>query len=617
MLSSLTKIPRGLKQSLLIVFDSVVIIFCLVASFYIRLGYIYPLIKDTDLLITIIGAPFLWLVISNYFQVYNGLIRYVGSNSLWHIFQSATSYSILWGLIIFMAGIDSVPRSVIIINWVLVIIIVSGSRFFAKWLLSEKNDGEKNVLIYGAGSAGRQLANALKESLEFKSVAFIDDAADIHKHYISGLKVYSRIDLEDLIKKFNISAVLLALPSVSRSKRKEIVDYLEPYPVKVCSLPGVSELAEGKFHINEILEINLNDLLGREELKLDTDLLKFNIFEKVVLVTGAGGSIGSEICRQIIKLKPKAIILYEISESSLYTIERELIIISASDVEIFPVLGSVVDKKRIESIYKYYGVNTVYHAAAYKHVPLVESNKAQGIINNTIGTLVAAEAAITAKVDTFILISTDKAVRPSNIMGVSKRLAELILQAFDKLPHSTCFTMVRFGNVLDSSGSVIPLFRDQIKNGGPITVTHEDIVRYFMTIPEAVRLVIQAGSIAKGGEVFVLDMGEPILINDLAKKMIRLSGLEVLDENHPDGDIEITYSGLRPGEKMYEELFLEGEYTYTKNKLIMRAEEQMINWEELGPLILEIKKAALTSNIQGIYKILLQLVPEFDSRINK
>ena len=334
------------------------------------------------------------------------------------------------------------------------------------------------------------------------------------------------------------------------------------------------------------------------------------------MVTGAGGSIGSELCRQILLIKPKKIVLYEISESSLYVIEQELINIAIPNIEIFPVIGSIADQDRMKYICNFYGVQTIYHAAAYKHVPLVEYNQSQGILNNAIGTRLAAEAAISANVETFVLISTDKAVSPTSVMGVSKRIAELVLQALAKQPNNTCFTMVRFGNVLDSSGSVIPLFKQQIKNGGPVTVTHSKVVRYFMTIPEAVELVIQAGAMAKGGEVFVLDMGEPILIYDLAVKMIQLSGLQVLDERNPNGDIEIKYTGLRPGEKLYEELLVDGKFSTTENKLIMRAEEEMISWEKLEPLLDQVKEAALNLEMEKTYNLISQLVPQFNPKSN-
>ena len=616
MIQTLLKLPRKTKQGIIFLFDLIAIIGVLLISFAVRLGYWFYPAGDSDLLLVIFAAPILALPIFYRFGFYHEVVRYVGFKAIWYIFQGVSFYAILWGLITFMAAIEFIPRSVILINWLLVLLVIAGSRLLFRWLLSEGNRNNSNILIYGAGSAGRQLSTALNGSKEFNPVAFIDDANDIYNHSINGLKVYSRDDLEYLIKKKNIKEVLLAIPSVSHSHRKEIINYLEPFPVLVRSLPSLSGLANGKIRINDLLEIDVNDLLGRDLVIPNKSLLTTNILDKVVLVTGAGGSIGSELCRQILLIKPKKIVLYEISESSLYVIEQELINIATPKIEIFPVIGSIADQDRMEFICNFYGVQTIYHAAAYKHVPLVEYNQTQGILNNAIGTWLAAEAAISANVETFVLISTDKAVRPTSVMGVSKRIAELVLQALAKQPNNTCFTMVRFGNVLDSSGSVIPLFKQQIKNGGPVTVTHSKVVRYFMTIPEAVELVIQAGAMAKGGEVFVLDMGEPILIHDLAVKMIQLSGLQVLDKKNPNGDIEIRYTGLRPGEKLYEELLVDGKFSTTENKLIMRAEEEMISWEKLEPLLDQTKEAALNLEMEKTYNLISQLVPQFNPKSN-
>ena len=610
MIQTLLQFPRKIKQAIMLFFDIFAVILSLLAAFSIRLDQWFFPVGDVDLLFSIFLAPIFLLPIFFRFGLYNNVIRYLGLKEIWRIIQAVSLYVILWGIVIFMGAIEGVPRSVIVINWLLLVMAICGSRFFARWLLLEINNNN-NVLIYGAGSSGRQLTRALTYSNDHKPIAFIDDESKLHGQSINGLKVYSKDDLKALIEKKNIKEVFIAIPSISRIQRNEIIGYLESYSLLVRSLPSVSELAQGKVKINDLLEIDINDLLGRESVSPNKDLLKTNITEKVVLVTGAGGSIGSELCRQILSLKPKKIVLYEISESSLYLTEQELINMKFFDVEVFPVIGSVGDESRLRNICKYYGVQTIYHTAAYKHVPLVEFNQSQGILNNTLGTLSAAKAAISSNVETFVLISTDKAVRPTNVMGASKRVAELILQAFSKQSHSTCFTMVRFGNVLNSSGSVIPLFKKQIKEGGPITVTHADIVRYFMSIPEAVELVIQAGAMAKGGEVFVLDMGKPIRIYDLAEKMIKLSGLQIINENNPNGDIEIQYTGLRPGEKLYEELLVNGKFSLTDNKLIMCAEEEMINWDDLEPILDEIKDAAINTEINKIYKLLNQLIPEF------
>ena len=616
MIQTLLKLPRKTKQGIIFLFDLIAIVGGLFISFAVRLGYWFYPAGDTDLLLIIFAAPILALPIFYRFGFYHEVVRYVGFKAIWYIFQGVSFYATLWGLITFMAAIEFIPRSVILINWLLVLVVIAGSRLLFRWILSEENRNNSNILIYGAGSAGRQLSTALNGSREYNPVAFIDDANELCNNFINGLKIYSQDDLKFLIEKKNIKEVFLAIPSLSRNRRKEIINYLELFPVLVRSLPGVSELAQGKVKVNDLLNIDVNDLLGRELVSPNKSLLKTNIFEKVVLVTGAGGSIGSELCRQILSLNPKKIVLYEMSESSLYIIEQELINIKETNVEIFPVIGSIDDKNRMQYIFNFYGVQTIYHAAAYKHVPLVEYNQSQGVLNNAIGTKLLAEAAILENVEMFVLISTDKAVRPTSVMGVSKRIAELVLQALAKQPNNTCFTMVRFGNVLDSSGSVIPLFRQQIKNGGPVTVTHRKVVRYFMTIPEAVELVIQAGAMAKGGEVFVLDMGEPILIHDLAVKMIQLSGLQLLDESNPNGDIEIKYTGLRPGEKLYEELLVDGKFSTTENKLIMRAEEDMLSWEKLEPLLEELEEITLNLETDKIYNLLSQLVPQFDPQSN-
>jgi len=618
-LDILINLSRFHKQLILFCVDSVIIVSTILVSFFLRLGDFY--LPEGEFFWLILGAPIIAIPIFVRFGLYRAIVRYIGFRVIWAIIQAVTLYALLWGLAVFMISVDGMPRSVIVINWLLVISAIGGSRIFGRWLLLEsenrKNSKEcRNVVIYGAGSAGRQLSIALRQSFEYNPVAFIDDNSELYRQSINGIIISSRSELGHLIKKNNVTEVLLATPSLSREQRREIINYLEPYTVLVRALPSVSELAQGKVKINDLLEINLRDLLGREPVKPAAKLLKVSISKKVVLVTGAGGSIGAELCRQILSQKPEKLILFDISESSLYLIEQELVGLSIPGIEVFPVIGSVTDRKRMFSIFKAYGVQTVYHAAAYKHVTLVESNASQGILNNALGTMIAAQAAASSNVETFVLISTDKAVRPTSVMGASKRIAELALQALNQEHPDTCFTMVRFGNVLDSSGSVIPLFKKQIKAGGPVTVTHIDVVRYFMTIPEAVELVIQAGAMAKGGEVFVLDMGEPVRIYDLAKKMIQLSGLVLRDKDNPEGDIEIKYTGLKPGEKLYEELLVDGSFTTTDSKLIMRAEEGMINWDKLELMLDQIKEAAIDSEMDKMYEILKQLVPQFDSESN-
>ena len=468
-----------------------------------------------------------------------------------------------------------------------------------------------NVLIYGAGEAGIQLAGALKHSFEYVPVGFIDDLKELQGNYIGGLEVFSPIGIGNVINKLKVQEVLIAMPSTPRLVREKIINTLDSFSVTVRVLPSLSDLAGGKISVSDLRKVNIKDLLGRGAVSANQALLSKNITGKVVMVTGAGGSIGSELSRQIVTLKPKGLILYEISELALYNIEKELTKLYNLEINIYPVLGDIKNASRLTKVFKNFKVDTVYHAAAYKHVPMVEFNNAEGVDNNIFGTLYCAEAAIDSGVETFVLVSTDKAVRPTNTMGATKRCAELILQALSKKQNKTKFTMVRFGNVLDSSGSVIPLFKQQINEGGPLTVTDKDVVRYFMTISEAVELVIQAGAMCEGGDVFVLDMNKPIRIDDLAKKMIALSGLKLKDEFHPDGDIEIKYIGLRPGEKLNEELLVGDNTSKTDNPLIMRAEEDMLSWGDLKPILDSLKKETQECNQEKIRKLLIELVPNF------
>ena len=616
MILALINLSRRNKRTLMVLFDAFTVIASIFLAFSLRLGHFYYPTGNNQLLLIMIASPILALPIFYAFGFYREVIRYVGFKALWQINQATTLYAVLWALISFMAVIEGIPRTVILINWSIVLMSVGGSRFFARWVLTQENitnplSQKRNVLIYGAGSAGRELCTALYQSSEYNPVAFVDNSVELYRQSINGLEVFNEDDIEDLIQKHNIKEVLLALPSISRRRRNEIIAILNPLPINVRSLPSVSELAQGKVKIDDLRDVSIKDLLGREPVKPNEELLKLKITGKVVLVTGAGGSIGSELCRQIILQKPKQLILYEINEFSLYNVEQEFDKIEMPHVEILPVLGSVRDRKRFQNVVKHFSVQTIYHAAAYKHVPLVEYNNSEGVLNNTFGTLIAAEVALAEKVETFVLISTDKAVRPTNTMGATKRIAELVLQALSKQESSTCFTMVRFGNVLDSSGSVIPLFKQQIKNGGPVTVTNANMVRYFMTIPEAVELVVQAGAMGKGGDVFVLDMGEPVRIYDLATKMIQLSGLQVLDEDNLDGDIEIKCIGLRPGEKLYEELLVGDNISQTDSLLIMRAEESMLDWEDLKPILDQLNEAINNSDQEKVRELLIEAVPEF------
>ena len=619
MIKSVLNLSRNAKQVIMLLFDSIALVAILFISFYIRLGYWY--FPEGDLLWILIGAPVLAVPIFVRFGLYLSVVRYIGFTTLWRIAQAVTLYALLWGLVSFMMGIDlaylsqGIPRSIIIINWMLSLLVIGGTRMFVRWFLTAGNllsDSVKNnVIIYGAGSAGRQLSSTLQQAIEYSHVAFVDDNPTIQGNYINSIPVVSASKLPSLIKEKQVSQVLLAMPSISRKQRNIIIEQLSQLTVHVRSLPSVLELAEGKFKIDDLREVDIKDLLGRELVVPNEKLLKIKISDKVVMVTGAGGSIGSELCRQILYLKPKRLILFEISESSLYKIERELDEIGMSHIDILPILGSVRDRERLEKICRHFGVQTIYHAAAYKHVPLVEYNNSEAVLNNTFGTKIVAEVAIATKVETFVLISTDKAVRPTNTMGATKRVAELLLQAFSAQEHSTYFATVRFGNVLDSSGSVIPLFKKQIKKGGPVTVTDVNMVRYFMTIPEAVELVVQAGAMSNGGDIFVLDMGEPVRIYDLAKKMIQLSDLQILDDNNPDGDIEIKIVGLRPGEKLYEELLVGDHTTETDNPLIMRAEEALPDWPTLKLILDKLQEATKKLDQQDVRELLIKAVPDF------
>ena len=622
MINRLTSLSNNSKKLVQILTDSTAVIVILLLSFSIRLGVWY--FPGSDLLWLIFGSPIFAIPIFWRFSLYRSVIRFIGFKSLWQVVQAVSLYALVWGIFGFMASLDGIPRSVILINWILSILIICGLRVIAHWLLNRENllkinssDGtnRKVTLVYGAGEVGMQLVLALKHSSEYLPIGFIDDSIELYGRQIQGLEVYSLIQITDLIDKYKVDEILIAQPPTSRAKRRVLLDKLELFPVLVRILPGLTELAEGKVNISDLREVDIKDLLGRDSVKPQEELLSKNINDKVVLVTGAGGSIGAELCRQVIILEPTCLILYEMNELALYNIEKELSKINTNLIDIYPVLGSVNNKNRLIKVFKRFRVNTVYHAAAYKHVPMVEFNNTEGVENNIFGTLYCAQAAIQEGVETFLLISTDKAVRPTNTMGATKRIAELILQALSSKNFGIKFTIVRFGNVLGSSGSVIPLFKKQIKDGGPLTVTDKNIYRYFMTIQEAVELVIQSGAMRTGGDVFVLDMGEPVLISDLAKKMIRLSGLNVKDEFNPEGDIEIKFTGLRPGEKLYEELLIGSNVSDTDNPLIMRAKEEMMLWEDLEPILLDLKDSVQKCDYELIRRLLVKTVPDFKPQI--
>jgi FlaA1/EpsC-like NDP-sugar epimerase len=612
-------LSRIIKRLIMLSVDILLIVVILIGSFSMRLGEWYW--PQGDLLYLIFLAPFAAIPIFIKFGLYRAIVRYIGFKALWTIVQAVSLYALVLGIVVLLSGIEGIPRSVILINWILAMLLIGGSRIVGRWYFSERkshinstSDERKNILVYGAGSAGIQLATALSYSRELYPVAFIDDETTLVDHQIIGIKVHSSNELEQLITSMNIEEVLLAIPSASRMRRNEIINRLEPYPVLVRTVPGVSELAQGRLKIDDLNVVSIGDLLGRDSIPPNQDYLRSNIDNKVVMITGAGGSIGSELCRQIIQLQPNKIILFEQNEFSLYAVDQELVEMKLN-VEVIPILGSVLDAQLVERVCRKFSVQTIYHAAAYKHVPMIEWNNFAGIDNNVFGTLSCAEAAFSANVENFVLISTDKAVRPTNTMGATKRFAEMILQALSQKHNGknkvTNFSMVRFGNVLDSSGSVIPLFRKQIEKGGPVTVTDPEIIRYFMTIPEAAQLVIQAGAMSGGGDVFVLDMGSPVKILDLAKKMIHLTGLNIKDSDHPNGDIEILFTGLRAGEKLYEELLIGDKVLKTEHQLILRSEEEMLPWSELEVILNKLKISIEAQNFKGVRELLVEAVPGY------
>jgi len=566
----------------------------------------------------IVAIPLITLPIFLRLGLYRAVIRFVDQKIVHVILLGVTlSVAALIVLAAFMTHMQGFSRSVFAIYWVSAITYVVASRFAVRNVLVRAGQARElnrtRVAIYGAGKAGTQLASALRAGNEYLPVVFIDDLKELHGATIAGIKVHDSNELAALIEKFKFSELLLAMPSLSKGQQKRILDKLEALKVKTKVTPPVTSVVNGELRLQDVRNIEIEDLLGRDQVAPDLDLIAACITGKSVLVSGAGGSIGSELCRQIIRMQPSHLILLEMSEFALYSIKQELRSIKTHlgiSVELMPFLGSVLDTEKCKRILSSYRVDTVYHAAAYKHVPLVEHNPIEGITNNVFGTLSIAEAAIAAEVKCFVLISTDKAVRPTNVMGSTKRFAELILQAFSREQSKTRFCMVRFGNVLGSSGSVVPLFRQQIMSGGPITLTHPEITRYFMTIPEAAQLVLQAGAMGEGGDVFVLDMGEPVKIMDLAERMIHLSGLEVRSKAHPEG-IDIEHVGLRPGEKLYEELLIGDNVEGTEHPLIMRAQESEIAWPELKGLLAELQAECERFDHEKIRQILLRAVAEY------
>jgi len=595
--------------------DALILAATLWAAYALRLGELIP--PDHHVWGLMALVPLLTVPVFAGFGLYRAVTRYMGGHAIWTLVKGVSISALLVAAVALFLGERGIPRTVIVLYWALALLATGGLRLVVRHWFRAMLAGRaqrKRVIIYGAGSAGVQVAPALLHGQEFEPVAFIDDDPALQGSVLHGLRVHAPENLAHVAEQYAAQEILLALPSVGRERRRQILRWLEPLDLHVRTLPSLADLMSGRARVDEFREVEAEDLLGREPVPPDRQLLEAGIAGQTVLVTGAGGSIGAELCRQIVALNPHTLILLDISEYGLYQVERQVQAIAASHnqpTRIETLLGSAGDRHRLHKIMAGFHVQTVFHAAAYKHVPQVERNLVPGVENNTLGTLHAARAAIDAGVGSFVLISTDKAVRPTNIMGASKRLAEIAVQALASQQPPTRFSIVRFGNVLGSSGSVVPLFRDQIRAGGPVTVTHPDVVRYFMTISEAVELVLQAEAIGDRGAVFVLDMGEPVRIQDLARRMIRLSGFHVRQQESPDGDIAIQFTGLRPGEKLYEELVIGDSITETDHPMIMRAREGAVDPRQFRALIDTLQRGIQTLDCNLIRQTLLSAVDGF------
>lgn len=608
----LLSFSRHHKMALLMLLDALLLPLALVSAVLLRLGGNWD--PKLDPFWWLFLVPPLWVIpIFIKLGLYRAVLKYVDDRIVYTVLAGVSLAVLVLMAVIVMARVGPFPRSSVIIFWVFAMAYIGASRFLLRGLvrrIDAVDAPREHVLIYGAGHAGVQLMLALQAGREYRPMAFVDDNPQLWRRTYRGLAVHAPAELPVLVDELGIKSILLAMPSVGRARQREILVSLEKLRVPIKQLPGMAELVSGEVRVEALREVSIEDLLGREPVPPREDLLAANIRGKVVMVTGAGGSIGSELCRQIVRHGPARLVLFEASEFALYAIDQDLAA-RAPAVPRDPILGSVTDEARLQSVMRAFGVNTVYHAAAYKHVPMVEYNTAAGVWNNAFGTDRCAAAAEACAVETFVLISTDKAVRPTNVMGASKRLAELCLQARHARGSRTRFVMVRFGNVLGSSGSVVPLFKRQIAAGGPLTLTHEAITRYFMTIPEAAQLVIQAGAMGEGGDVFVLDMGEPVKIIDLARRMVHLSGLEVRDAAHPHGDIEIRITGLRPGEKLYEELLIGDGAEPTDHPRILRAREYHLPEAELTPLLARLAEACQAEDGAAVFALMPSLVHEF------
>jgi FlaA1/EpsC-like NDP-sugar epimerase len=626
--------PRYVKQTMVVFADAVMGVVAVWAAYSLRLDTPHwpysPHQWWPYMLAPVLAMPIFWRN-----GLYRAVFRHSGMAAMRALAVAVTVYAVLFFGVLIVAGWPDVPRSIGLLQPLILMLMVGGSRAAARQWLSSLSAGQRRsmpvsrLLIYGAGSAGVQIANAIATSHEFKLLGFVDDSPALQGLTINRVPVYAPKNLRTVVEEHGITDMLLALPSITRARRNEILNELQPLPVHVRSLPGLTDLAHGRVALADIKDLDVEDLLGRDPVPPDRALLARNLKGKVVLVTGAAGSIGSELCRQILQERPARLVLVEHSEFGLYSIHQELEHLcrrmarhDGGAVELAPLLANVRDYGRMLEICRAYQPHTIYHAAAYKHVPLVENNPAEGIANNVLGTFNTARAAIETGVSHFVLVSTDKAVRPTNVMGASKRFAEMVLQALSAMPalsfaeggpvdNRTRFAMVRFGNVLGSSGSVVPLFRRQIEAGGPITLTHADVTRYFMTIPEAAQLVLQAGAMAEGGEVYVLDMGEPVRIIDLARRMVKLSGFTVRDEDRPDGDIAIEVTGLRPGEKLYEELLIGDNPVETLHPRILKAHEEFVPWAQFQGDLELLRRAVKVNDTATLRTLLLKHVSGF------
>ncbi|MCQ4313540.1 polysaccharide biosynthesis protein [Pseudomonas stutzeri] len=636
----LVRLPRRQKRLVQVGMDMLLVWLALWLAFFVRLGeanFVEPLGGHAWLFAL---TPVLSIPIFIRFGMYRAVMRYFGNDALMAIVKAVTLSALLLSLAVYWRS-DApklIPRSMVFNYWWLSLVLIGGLRlvmrqyFMGDWFspgsltkFKGRDAGLPRVAVYGAGAAGNQLVAALRLGRAMRPVAFIDDDPNLYNRTIAGLRVYSPKHIQQMIDETGSDEILMAIPSASRGRRREVLETLEPYPLHVRSVPGFMDLASGRVKVEDIQEVDIADLLGRDAVPPQQALFEKCIRGKVVMVTGAGGSIGSELCRQILSNKPRALLLFEHSEFNLYSIHIELeraIERASLPVKLVPILGSIRNPERLLDVMRTWQVETIYHAAAYKHVPMVEHNVAEGVLNNILGTMNTAQAAVQAGVANFVLISTDKAVRPTNVMGSTKRVAEMILQALSRETapvlfnadgavhhvNKTRFTMVRFGNVLGSSGSVIPRFYQQIRSGGPVTVTHPKITRYFMTIPEAAQLVIQAGSMGQGGDVFVLDMGQPVRIAELAEKLIHLSGLSVRSERCPHGDIPIEFTGLRPGEKLYEELLIGDNVNPTEHPMIMRADEEHFTWDVLRGVLAKLLKAVEQDDYPQVRVLLREVV---------